>query len=174
MAFAYGIALGPKGPTRLTVSAFFRQGDGMLYMNGKFTNEVKAVLYASIEAVKTLESYFDEMDSSLFGTHDLTISVSTPHDYVIGGESYGLPLAIAIAASIAHRPISKTTCFTGGIEPGGDIIEVDAIDVKRRAAAVYGFERIVLPSNQLDLTSSIINQVPVDTLVGAMSGVFWE
>lgn len=173
MATVHGIAVTKDSAIKLPVSAYFLpKGEGLLRMQGAFTSEVRNVLLACIEAVRAIEPYFDEVDSSKFATCNLNIVMET--DVPVAGESYGLPLAMAIVSAMLHKSIDTKTCFTGVIEPGGAILNVEDIDRKRKHAARLGFKKLVLPSPQLDVFNTSIDQVPVDTLTAAITGHFWE
>lgn len=172
-ATAYGIVLSERGGQRLGVRAEFRRGNGVLIAEGALTASVRLVLYAVMEAVTSLESYIDGLSSDKFGTHDLHVTMHGTN-LPVDGESYGLPLAMAIVASMLKQDLSPRTCFTGVIEPAGHILPVENIDRKRRVAAALGFTKIVLPSRQLDMFNAEINQCPVDSIYGAVSGYFWE
>jgi predicted ATP-dependent serine protease len=171
-AIAYGIILVDDAARRLAVSAEFKLGRGMLITECLVTQEIRVVLYSVMEAIAGLESYIEGLSCTKFGTHDLIIKMDSK--IPVGGESYGLPLAMAIVAAMLRQELSDKTCFTGVIEPGGIILPVEDIDKKRHFAAMLGFQKIVLPSRQLDLLNSEINQCPVDSIYGAVGGYFWE
>lgn len=172
-AVAYGIVLTDRFAQRLAVQAEFRRGSGMFISDGKFTPSIRLVLYAVMEAVGHLESYIDGLETGKFGTHDLRISMSGT-DLPVDGESYGLPMAMAIVAAMLKQELSDKTCFTGVIEPGGMILPVQDLDRKRELAPSLGFQKIVIPGRQIDLFNDKINQCPVDSIYGAVAGYFWE
>lgn len=170
---AYGIVLTENFAQRLAVTAEFRKGDGLLIAEGNVTGAIRSVLYAVMEAVSYLESYIDGLESAKFGTHDLRVSISG-NSVPVDGESYGLPLAMAIVAAMMKQDLSDRTCFTGVIDPGGVILPVEDIEKKRQFAAALNFRKLVLPSRQLDILCSNINQCPVDSIYGAVAGYFWD
>lgn len=172
-AIAYGIVLTDRFAQRLAVQAEFRKGSGMFVTDGKFTSSIRVVLYAVMEAVGHLESYIDGLATDKFGTHDLRISMSGT-DLPVDGESYGLPMAMAIVSAMMKQDLSPETCFTGIIEPGGMILPVQDLDRKRDLAPALGFRKIVLPGRQIDLFNDKINQCPVDSIYGAVSGYFGD
>ncbi len=172
-ATAYGIVLTESFAQRLAVSAEFRRGSGFFTTKGKFTPAVRAVLYSVMEAVGHLESYIDGLETDKFTKCDLFVDMSGT-ELPVDGESYGLPLAMAIVAAMLKEELSDKTCFTGVIEPGGMILPVQDIDRKRLLAPALGFQKIVLPGRQIDLFNDRINQCPVDSIYGAVAGYFWE
>jgi len=172
-AIAYGIVLTDRFAQRLAVQAEFRRGSGYFSTEGQFTPVVRLVLYAVMEAVGHLESYIEGLETEKFSTHDLTVRMSGS-DFPVDGESYGLPLAMAIVAAMLKKEISDKTCFTGVIEPAGMILPVEDMDRKRDLAPQLGFQKIVLPGRQIDLFNDKINQCPVDSVYGAVAGYFWE
>jgi len=172
-AVAYGIVLTDRFAQRLAVQAEFRRGSGYFTTEGKFTQSIRVVLYAVMEAVGHLESYIDGLETEKFATHDLHIRMSGT-EVPVDGESYGLPMAMAIVAAMLKEELSDKTCFTGIIEPGGMILPVQDMDRKRDLAPALGFQKIVLPGRQIDLFNDKINQCPVDSIYGAVAGYFWE
>jgi len=171
-ATAFGIILTDVSAQRLAVSAEFRRGDGTFIVESQATTAIRAVLYAVMEAIGSMESYVERMDSSMFATHNLIVRMD--NKIPVDGESYGLPLAMAIVAAMLHEDLSDRTCFTGVIEPGGQILAVGDIDRKRKLAPTLGFQKIVLPGSQIDLFCDYINQCPVSSIYGAVAGYFWE
>lgn len=172
-ATAYGIVLTEQSAERLAVTAEFRRGDGELHVKCEATPAIRVVLYAVMEAVGSLESYIDGLSATKFSTHDLIITMAGTK-LPVDGESYGLPMAMAIVAAMLKQELSRETCFTGVIEPGGMVLPVQDIDKKRKYAARLGFKKIVLPGRQLDILSTTINQCPVDSIYGAVAGYFME
>lgn len=179
MATAYGIVLTENGfAQRLEVSSVFKPGDGLLIAECNVTQSIRVVLYAVMEAIASLESYIDGLSCEKFGTHDLIVTMQAQNlgETPIDGESYGLPLAMSIVAAMLRTEIFefRTTCFTGVIAPGGSVLPVEGINRKRDLAPMLGFSKLVLPSQQLDLFNTKINQCPVDSIYGAVGGHFWE
>lgn len=175
MATAYGIVLTEDFAYKLGVSALFAKGNGYLKVDGKVTTSIKVVMYAVIETIKALEDYVDGLDASFFrAERDLHVTISSRGADPVGGESYGLPLAMAITAAMLRKEIPSDICFTGIITPSGEVATVEDIARKRTFAAALGFKKIVLPDTQLDYFNSEINQCPVNSLMAAIGGQFWE
>lgn len=175
MTTALGLVCVPPEWHVLRASASFRPGAGRLHLRGPVGGEIRVTLLAAISAIHELDSYVDGFDSSIFGTKDLHIrmAVNELDDCPVVGESYGLALAIAILAAAVRRTVPQDIIFTGCLGPAGEVLPVEFIDEKRKAASKLRFNRIMLPATQLDMMSSDINQIPVNCLREAFSLTFF-
>lgn len=170
MATAHGIVIIDNKPHQYSVTArVVPEGEGLLYLKGRvaasFTDNIKKIL----EGVRFYADYLDvDLDSS-----NIHLRLDTPNDYPLGGESYGLPIGIAVLAASTGKIIPAGNCYTGCVNRYGDILPVDFIAEKRRGAAGFHFDRLFLPTKQIDLFSTFIAQVPCQTLGDAYAITFW-
>jgi len=160
----------------LTVRAYFRDGNGQLYITGTLGQEIQIALLAAIGAINELDSYIDGFDPAIFAERNLhiKIDVSDVANLPVVGESYGLALSMAILAAAVQKPIPLDLVFAGCIGPAGEVLPVGGIKDKRKAAKKLGFARIMLPCSQLDMMNNEITQCPVKDVKEAFSVTFHD
>lgn len=160
----------------LTIDANFRAGAGKLLVKGILGREIRNTLLASINALNDIAFYIDGFNLSVFAEHNLFITMKVPNNEAlpIAGESYGLGLAMAILSAAIHKLCPKDLVFTGCIGPAGEVLPVEQISEKRKAAKALGFKRIMLPGSQLDMMNADIVQCPVHSIAEAFSVTFYE
>jgi len=160
----------------LTIDATFRKGTGKLLVKGILGKEIRNALLASINAINEIGAYVEGFDSSIFAEQNLyiTMAVDDLETIPIAGESYGLALSMAILAAAIHKPTPPDLIYTGCIGPAGEVLPVEGIKEKRRAAKSLGFMRLMLPGSQLDMMSAEIIQCPVHSIAEAFAVTFYE
>jgi ATP-dependent Lon protease len=170
MATAHGIVIIDDKPHQYSVTArVVPEGEGLLYLKGRVSDTFPGYFGKIISGVRQIADYLDcNIDSA-----NISLRLDTPNRYPLGGDSYGLPIGIAILASATAKIIPAGNCYTGGINRYGDIIQVGGIAEKRRAAAGFAFDRFFLPSQQLDFFSTFIAQCPCRSLSDAYAITFW-
>lgn len=161
---------------QLSVRAFFSDGNGKLHLTGTLGQEIQIALLAAIGAINELDSYIDGFDPTIFAKRNLHIKISVRgvDDLPVVGESYGLALSLAILAAAIRKPIPEDIVFAGCIGPAGEVLPVEHIRDKRKAAKQLGFKRIMLPCSQLDMMNKDITQCPVKDVKEAFSVTFHE
>ena len=159
----------------LSICASFREGNGKLHLTGTLGQEIRIALLAAINAIHELDSYVDGFDPTIFANRNLhiTVSVEGMKDIPVVGESYGLALAMAVLAAAINKPLPKDLVYTGCIGPAGEVLPVGGASGKRKAAKQLGFDRIMLPSSQLDMMGNDIIQCPVKDVQEAFSVTFY-
>jgi len=160
----------------LRIAASFRPGRGELQLYGASLQGAQNALVAAVSTIAKLENYVDHFDSAIFGERDLSIRVGLDDSTTIPvvGESYGLGLAIAILSAAARKSPPTDIVFTGCLGPAGEVLPVEGIIDKRRAAKRLGYEKIMLPGSQLDMFNTDILQCPVHSIEEAFSVTFYE
>lgn len=159
---------------QVSIRATLHAGNGQLYIAGPIGQEVKNVLFATINTISDLASFDDRFDPSIFEERNLYIHTNgLAKDLPILGASYGLALSMAILSAATDRTVPKEIVFTGCIGPAGEVLPVEDISDKRSAAKRLGFSRLMLPGSQLDMMSTEITQCPVHSITEAYSVTFY-
>ena len=160
----------------LSVNAYFRDGNGKLHLTGTLGQEIQIALLAAIGAINELDSYVEGFDPAIFAERNLHIKISVHGvgDLPVVGESYGLALSMSILAAAIQRPVPEDIVFAGCIGPAGEVLPVEHIRDKRKAARELGFKRIMLPCSQLDMMNNEITQCPVKDVKEAFSVTFYN
>lgn len=83
--------------------------------------------------------------------YDLTYSIST-NASLVGGPSAGAPLTLATMAALQNQSLKEDVIMTGKINPDGTVGKVGGILEKARAAKREGFEKFLVPEDQLTQT----------------------
>jgi predicted ATP-dependent protease len=154
---------------RLEVSCSLMDGQGDVIIHGPITQEVENVFQRGMQLSWDLADRGEFTMPDLVG-RDIVLRLSVPgaNDLPIGGDSYGLALAIALAAAFAGRTLSPEIVITGGLGEDGTLVTpVGGICEKRALAKACRFKWMILPSSQLDFFSTEIDQVPVETVYEA-------
>ncbi|TXH17936.1 MAG: hypothetical protein E6R03_03075 [Hyphomicrobiaceae bacterium] len=155
---------------KASVTCKLKSGSGRLLFSGAMPQEMLSPTKAAIDACIHLD-FLEGFDPDILGRSDLVIGIDSPAPVV--GESLQLTLAVAVVAELLRRGVPAKFCYTGIVGPAGEVIPVDDIVAKRRAAKVLGFSAFVLPVSQLDYFSPEINQCPVTTIEEAISVTFF-
>lgn len=172
MATAHGIVLVGDQPHKYSITArVVPDGRGHLYLKGKVSDTFPEVFGNVIESCRR---YLDYMDTPDLDCMDINLRITMPNNYPIAGGSHALTIGIAILAAATRKIIPADYCYTGGLNRYGDCQKVDFIAEKRRAAAGFGFSRLFLPAEQIDLYSTYIGQSPVGSLADAYGITFWN
>ena len=160
---------------QLSVRAFFSDGNGKLHLTGTLGQEIQIALLAAVGAINELDSYVEGFDPAIFAERNLHIKISVHgvDDLPVVGESYGLALSLAILAAAIRKPIPTDLVFAGCIGPAGEVLPVEGIREKRKAAKQLGFSRMMLPCSQLDMMNKDIIQCPVKDVKEAFSVTFY-
>lgn len=159
----------------LHVNASFRIGLGRLSVTGLLSAEIRNTLLASIGAINDIDTFVENFDPGIFAEKDLHVVFHIPSaiNVPVVGTSYGLALSMAILAAAINKTLPPDIIFTGCIGPAGEVLPVEAINEKRKAAKKLGFKKIMLPGSQLDMMSNIIIQCPVHSIREAFSVTFY-
>lgn len=148
----------------LDITARFRRGRGDIIVSGlvspEVENEFEKVVSFAAELADLGE--FEFPDLSRLDLHlNLTCRFS---QLPVVGTSYGLGLGVEILRLFSARNFPTDCCYTGELDADGRATPVGMLPSKRAAAAREGFTRIFLPSQQLDLFCSVIDQSPVESI----------
>ena len=141
-----------------------RRGTGEVIVHGPITEEFEDVFQRGYNFAYDLAER-GEYPLPDLSSHDLYIACSVlgSPDTPIGGDSFGLLLALVLACRFAQQPLRTDWAFTGAIDNDGNVLPVGGIEVKREGAARLGYKGIALPSTQLDFFCTSIDQIPVTT-----------
>lgn len=172
MATAHGIVILDKTPVQFSVTARVRrEGSGHLYLRGRVAETFPDIFMHIIKAVRECVEFLDcpNLDCA-----DITLTIDTPNNYPLAGASHGLSTGIAILAAATFQTIPSENCYTGCINGAGLVTPVRKIQAKSRGAAGFGFKKLFLPQQQLNIYTTHIAQCPVETLADAYASTFWE
>jgi ATP-dependent Lon protease len=170
MSTANGIVKFSDDWFRASVEAKLRPGRGRMLFAGAFPQSFIGPARAAINVCTQLD-FIEDFDPSILGSRDLVISISSPGPVV--GESLQLALCVAVIAELLRKRVPADSAYTGIVGPAGEVIPVDEIEAKRKAAKRLGYARLFLPSSQLDYFNSHIAQCPVANLEEAIAITFF-
>lgn len=160
---------------RLEVHAWTKPGSGNITMTGPVTQEAEHVLSRALDGIYTLAEYGELPQAQKLHDLDLHLRfVSRTTNAAIAGESYSLALFVAIAGALSGTSPSDSWAFTGCIGEGGQILNVEGLDDKRRGAASLGITRLFIPAGQLDFFCQWVDQVPCESIYEAWGVLNYE
>lgn len=168
----FGIVLVDSFPFRLELSTQFKPGTGQVIISAPLAdNAIEEIINHGIAFAERIAE-LEEVPFPNLSDHDLTIRLRTPgSDSPICGRSYGLLLCLGLALAAQRRCPNVSAAVTGGVDEDGKVLDVGCIGLKRKAAAEFGMQRLILPAAQLDFFSQEIIQIPVTSIYEAYTAV---
>jgi ATP-dependent Lon protease len=145
-----GLAWTASGGELMFIEALKMPGTGRLIITGMLGEVMRESVNAAYSYVR---SRADELGipRSTFPDHDIHIHFpvgATPKD----GPSAGAAVTLAIASSLAERPVRHDVAMTGEVTLRGKVLEIGGVKEKTLAAHRAGIREMILPSNnQRDL-----------------------
>ena len=87
-----------------------------------------------------------------------------------------MAIAVSIASSFRDKPTRPTDCIIGEVGLTGEVRRVSRIEQRVQEAAKLGFERVILPANNLSgwKCSERIQLIGVSSVSEALKVVFGE
>jgi len=158
----------------LDISARLKRGRGGIFISGNISSEVEYEIHKAIFHSAQLADFgeFKFPDLSLNDLHiDFACRFS---DAPIIGQSYGLGLGVELLRLFSGRSFNASFCYTGCVDANGCVVPVEKLREKCHGAAGRGFDRIFLPTIQLDFCQREIRQVPVATIFEAWGVLGYE
>ncbi len=155
-----GLAWTASGGELMFIEALKMPGTGRLIITGLLGDVMRESVNAAFSYVR---SRADELgiDHEAFNDHDIHVHFpvgATPKD----GPSAGAAVTLAIASSLADRPVRHDVAMTGEVTLRGKILEIGGVKEKTLAAYRAGLRQVVLPAgNRRDL-----RDVPADVREG--------
>ena len=155
-----GLAWTASGGELMFIEALKMSGTGRLIITGLLGEVMRESIDAAFSYVRSRAAELGIPDRA-FGEWDIHIHFpvgATPKD----GPSAGMAVTLAIASSLADRPVRHDLAFTGEVTLRGRILEIGGVKEKTLAAYRAGLREIVLPTgNERDL-----RDVPEDVRAG--------
>jgi ATP-dependent Lon protease len=145
-----GLAWTASGGELMFIEALKMPGTGRLIITGLLGDVMRESVNAAFSYVR---SRADELgiDREAFNDHDIHVHFpvgATPKD----GPSAGAAVTLAIASSLADRPVRHDIAMTGEVTLRGKILEIGGVKEKTLAAYRAGLRQVVLPAgNRRDL-----------------------
>ncbi|WP_420129067.1 endopeptidase La [Longimicrobium sp.] len=155
-----GLAWTASGGELMFIEALKMPGTGRLVITGMLGDIMRESVNAAYSYVR---SRADELgiDREVFGDNDIHVHFpvgATPKD----GPSAGAAVTLALASSLAERPVRHDMAMTGEVTLRGKIMEIGGVKEKVLAAYRAGITNVVLPTgNKRDL-----RDVPTDVREG--------
>jgi ATP-dependent Lon protease len=155
-----GLAWTASGGELMFIEALKMPGTGRLVITGLLGDVMRESVNAAYSYVR---SRADELGIAreVFGDNDIHVHFpvgATPKD----GPSAGAAVTLAIASSLAERPVRHDLAMTGEVTLRGKILEIGGVKEKVLAAYRAGITHVILPSgNKRDL-----RDVPQDVREG--------
>ena len=145
-----GLAWTASGGELMFIEALKMPGTGRLIITGLLGEVMRESIDAAFSYVRSRAAELGIPDRA-FGEWDIHIHFpvgATPKD----GPSAGMAVTLAIASSLADRPVRHDLAFTGEVTLRGRILEIGGVKEKTLAAYRAGLREIVLPTgNERDL-----------------------
>jgi ATP-dependent Lon protease len=155
-----GLAWTASGGELMLIEALKMPGTGRLVITGLLGDVMRESVNAAYSYVR---SRADELGIAreVFGDNDIHVHFpvgATPKD----GPSAGAAVTLALASSLAERPVRHDLAMTGEVTLRGKILEIGGVKEKVLAAYRSGITHVALPAgNKRDL-----RDVPVDVREG--------
>ena len=151
-----GLAWTASGGELMFIEALKMPGTGRLVITGLLGDIMRESVNAAYSYVRSrAEELGISRDS--FGENDIHVHFpvgATPKD----GPSAGAAVTLALASSLAERPVRHDVAMTGEVTLRGKILEIGGVKEKVLAAYRAGIPEVILPTgNQRDL-----RDVPAD------------
>ena len=151
-----GLAWTASGGELMFIEALKMPGTGRLIITGMIGEVMRESVNAAYSYVRSRAQML-EIDQETFSGTDLHIHFpvgATPKN----GPSAGAAVTLAIASSLAERPVRHDLALTGEVTLRGRILEIGGVKEKTLAAHRAGILEVVLPAgNERDL-----RDVPAD------------
>lgn len=151
-----GLAWTASGGELMFIEALKMPGTGRLVITGLLGDVMRESVNAAYSYVR---SRAEELGISrdTFGENDIHVHFpvgATPKD----GPSAGAAVTLALASSLAERPVRHNVAMTGEVTLRGKILEIGGVKEKVLAAYRAGITEVILPAgNKRDL-----RDVPAD------------
>jgi ATP-dependent Lon protease len=155
-----GLAWTASGGELMFIEALKMPGTGRLVITGLLGDVMRESVNAAYSYVR---SRADDLGIAreVFGDNDIHVHFpvgATPKD----GPSAGAAVTLALASSLAERPVRHDMAMTGEVTLRGKILEIGGVKEKVLAAYRAGITQVVLPAgNKRDL-----RDVPTDVREG--------
>jgi ATP-dependent Lon protease len=151
-----GLAWTASGGELMFIEALKMPGTGRLVITGLLGDVMRESVNAAYSYVRSRAGDLG-IAREVFGDHDLHVHFpvgATPKD----GPSAGAAVTLAIASSLAERPVRHDISMTGEVTLRGKILEIGGVKEKVLAAYRAGILEVILPTgNRRDL-----RDVPAD------------
>lgn len=120
-------------------------GNGQIYTDSDVNEAMK-------KAARTAAQYVLAHNSYSIERHHVRWSIQEPFSYE--GQSIGLAIALGVLANLHTHPIDGYTAFTGTVSDEGHVGRVESLGEKLEAARKAGFQRVLLPKENLEEATS--------------------
>ena len=151
-----GLAWTASGGELMFIEALKMPGTGRLVITGLLGDVMRESVNAAYSYVRSRAEDLG-ITREAFGDNDIHVHFpvgATPKD----GPSAGAAVTLALASSLAERPVRHDVAMTGEVTLRGKILEIGGVKEKVLAAYRAGITEVILPSgNRRDL-----RDVPAD------------
>lgn len=155
-----GLAWTASGGELMFIEALKMPGSGRLMITGLLGDVMRESVNAAYSYVRSRSDSLG-IPNDTFGAHDVHVHFpvgATPKD----GPSAGAAVTLAIASSLAERPVRHDIAMTGEVTLRGKILEIGGVKEKILASYRAGIRQVILPAgNKRDL-----RDVPEDVREG--------
>jgi ATP-dependent Lon protease len=155
-----GLAWTASGGELMFIEALKMPGTGRLVITGLLGDVMRESVNAAYSYVRSRAEDLG-IPRDTFGENDIHVHFpvgATPKD----GPSAGAAVTLALASSLAERPVRHDMAMTGEVTLRGKILEIGGVKEKVLAAYRAGITEVILPSgNRRDL-----RDVPADVRDG--------
>ncbi|HEV2146260.1 MAG TPA: endopeptidase La [Longimicrobiaceae bacterium] len=145
-----GLAWTASGGELMFIEALRMPGTGRLIITGLLGDVMRESVNAAYSYVRSRAQPLG-IPTAAFNDNDIHVHFplgATPKD----GPSAGAAVTLAIASSLADRPVRHDVAMTGEVTLRGKVLEIGGVKEKTLAAYRAGLREVILPTgNQRDL-----------------------
>ncbi len=140
-----GLAWTAAGGELMFIEALRMPGSGRLIITGLLGDVMRESVNAAYSYVRSRGDALG-ISEEIFTDHDVHVHFpvgAIPKD----GPSAGIAVTLAIASSLANRPVRHDIAMTGEVTLRGKVLEIGGVKEKVLAAYRAGLREIILPRN---------------------------
>jgi ATP-dependent Lon protease len=148
VGIGYGLAFTSAGGVVICIESILKDGTGQLIITGNLGKTLE-------ESVKCALTHLNFKIPS-----DKDLHVHIPNGVKKDGPSAGIAIYTSLW-SLIHNKIVPLIAMTGEISLNGFVLPVGGVQSKINGAINYGFQNVIIPNQELNLSQDITDQINV-------------
>ncbi|HAP00053.1 MAG TPA: hypothetical protein DCQ83_08430 [Fibrobacteres bacterium] len=138
------VALTSAGAIAAPVECLLLSGHGKLILTGNLVGEARDSAQVALSLARSRARTFG-IDPADFLRTDVHIHIPGGGVARKGGPSAGLAMFVALVSAMIRKPVDPRMAFTGELSLTGEVLAVDGISKKARAAVAAGMTHLLIP-----------------------------